>query len=177
MGPGFRGVVAADIEALSEDTSAVVLPMRVIFLVLKSLRGIAGFLNGGFWRPSLPPMSSFWFEGGMESSSAILSERSDIVASCAKDNVMGLPWCVSVTCSSSAVAVSCGASVAMMVVLERVRGGRGYGVRAVLEVSRRVLVGDQDMKLRSWLLTISRGARSVVTFARLPCRRHRICHL
>lgn len=90
--------------ALREDTAAVVLPMRVIFLELISVSGIDGSLKGGFWRPSFDATRNFWLEGGMKSSVATRSDRSDIVASCRNDIATGFPWCVSVICTSSALA-------------------------------------------------------------------------
>jgi hypothetical protein len=101
LGCACRGRVAADMVELSEETSAAVLPMRVIFLPARSARGVLGALKGGFWRPSLEAMRNFWFEGGMKRSVATRSERSDMVASCAKENVCRSPWCSSVICSSS----------------------------------------------------------------------------
>jgi hypothetical protein len=91
-GAGATGAVAADMEELREETSAVVLPMRVIFLPARSVRGRLGALKGGFWRPSLEAMRNFWFECGIERSDATRSDRSDIVASCAKENVCRSPW-------------------------------------------------------------------------------------
>jgi hypothetical protein len=38
------------------------------------VRGVLCALKGGFWRPSLEAMSSFWFEGGIETSVARHSE-------------------------------------------------------------------------------------------------------
>jgi hypothetical protein len=87
---------------LREETAAAVLPIRVIFLPARSVRGVLGALKGGFWSPSLEAIRNFWFEGGIERSVATRSERSDIVASCAKENVSRSPWCSSVICSSSA---------------------------------------------------------------------------
>lgn len=48
MGPGRRGVEAAVMVAFRDETSAVVLPMRVIFLETSSVRGRVASLKGGF---------------------------------------------------------------------------------------------------------------------------------
>jgi len=96
MGPGRRGADAADIVLLRDDTASLVLPMRVIFFETSSVSGREGFLKGGFWRPIFPPTRNFWLEGGIERSVATRSERSVMVASCAKDNAIAFPWCVRV---------------------------------------------------------------------------------
>jgi hypothetical protein len=113
MGPGRRGAEAADMLALRDETSAVVLPIRVIFLGASSARGSVGFLKGGFCSPILEETRNFWFDGGIDSSTATRSDKSEMVASDAKDNATGLPWCVRVSSSSSEAGVE-GMSVAMV---------------------------------------------------------------
>lgn len=51
---------AARAPAATEDASAMVLPMRVIFLSARVGMGREGSLKGSFRRPSLETMS-FWF--------------------------------------------------------------------------------------------------------------------
>lgn len=53
-------------------------------------------------------MSSFWFDGGMERSVAMRSERSCIVASEGKASVTGLPWCVRVSSTVEGAGEGCG---------------------------------------------------------------------
>ena len=111
MGPGCRGAEAVVMCALREAVSAVVLPMRVTFLPVRLESGREASLKGGLRRPTFGLMRNFWFEGGIESSEATLSERSVMVASWAKARVMGLPWCVRVSSMSEAgVGVSIRAS-------------------------------------------------------------------
>jgi len=96
MGPGRRGAEAADMVLLREETASVVLPMRVVFLPTSSVSGNEAFLKGGFCSPILPPTRNFWLDGGINKSFATRSERSEIVASWAKDSVIALPWWVRV---------------------------------------------------------------------------------
>lgn len=130
--------------AFSEDISAVVLPIKVIFLEAMVERARVGSLKGGFCRPCLEARRNFWFEGGMESSAATRSERSDIVAYRGKDRVTGLPWCVSVNCSSSEDAVGAESeSVSAMMEspvlwVGRVEGGNIAVQSAVSRVSGKV---------------------------------------
>jgi len=103
---------------LRDDTASDVLPMRVIFFETSSVSGRDGFLKGGFWRPILPPTRNFWFEGGIERSMATRSERSEMVASCAKGNAIALPWCERVISMSSPDIVGAeDASASVMAVL------------------------------------------------------------
>lgn len=99
IGPGRRGADAADMLALREETWASVLPIRVIFLEARSVRGRLGDLKGGFWRPRRDAMRNFWLEGGIERAEATRSERSDMVASCGKERVCCSPWWWSVSAS------------------------------------------------------------------------------
>ncbi|CAL3966886.1 unnamed protein product [Diplocarpon coronariae] len=74
-----------ELEALVR-ASATVLPSNVTFLSASVESSSAGSLNGGFRKPSLD-IISFWFEVGMESASAISSERSSRVASEGKEKL------------------------------------------------------------------------------------------
>src|ERR1700722_2582744 len=91
IGGGPRGAVAAEIVAERELISEGVEPIRVIFFDRRSVRGIAGFLKGGFWRPSLGVIRSFWLEGGVERSEGIVEERSSRVAVVGNLSVVGFP--------------------------------------------------------------------------------------
>lgn len=105
---------AADALAVTEETSAAVLPRRDIFLSRRVSSGRVGSLKGGLRRPSLEIMN-FWFEIGTESSDATDSERFVIVAEEGKEKVRGAPWYVMVmeTVSGSSVELSGGFSVAI----------------------------------------------------------------
>lgn len=70
---------AARAPAATDDASATVLPMSVIFLSARFVIGREGSLKGSLRRPSLGTMS-FWFEGGIERVVEMESERSEIVA-------------------------------------------------------------------------------------------------
>ncbi|KAB8303934.1 hypothetical protein EYC80_005296 [Monilinia laxa] len=70
---------AASAPAATEDASATVLPMSVIFLSARDFTERQGSLKGCFKRPSLETIS-FWFEGGIERVVEMESERSEIVA-------------------------------------------------------------------------------------------------
>lgn len=91
IGEGLRGAVAAEMVAEREFSSEGVEPIRVIFFDRRSVRGIAGSLKGGFWRPSLGVIRSFWLEGGMERSEAIVEERSSRVDVVGNLSVVGFP--------------------------------------------------------------------------------------
>lgn len=80
----------------------------------------------------------------MDREAATQSERSDIVASGAKDRVTGLPWCVSVTCSS----------------FEATIGAEGESVSAIL--------GLQVSRVENWRMLL--GSRALYRFGIVQCK-------
>ena len=78
-----------EMESFKEDISWVVLPRRVILkrgvVRGREERGVSA--NGGFWRPGLGDIRSFWFSVGTETRDSSLEERSISVESGGKDNV------------------------------------------------------------------------------------------
>jgi len=65
---------AREEEVVTEETSATVLPIRVILWVVREESGREGSLKGGRRRPSLETMN-FWLAEGTQREEAISSER------------------------------------------------------------------------------------------------------
>lgn len=91
-----RGVWEVLMEAEREETSAGVLPRRVILRDVRVERRSGLFVKGGLSRPGLGEMRNFWYSGGMERLVLMLVERSKSVAVEGKVRWWGWPrwWIV-----------------------------------------------------------------------------------